>query len=222
MGLPATMTAFAFIGVAVTSATIVIYGEAIWDPVALIARIGNPLVIIFGALVVLVAQLTTNMAANVVSPANDFSSMAPRRISYVTGGAVPAPRGPPGRSRCASPGPSRRPGGWAGPRGGWSPPASPTGSPLHSARSSGNRPSSADPRSRGATPTAARSGPVASPGTRHHNQAAESSGGWAIRPVGYTIAPATAPIPIAASTAMATRRRRDTKRVINTSLGRGS
>jgi NCS1 family nucleobase:cation symporter-1 len=90
LGLPATMTAFAFIGVAVTSATIVIYGEAIWDPVVLIARIGNPAVIIFGALIVLVAQLTTNMAANVVSPANDFSSLAPRRISYVTGGLITA------------------------------------------------------------------------------------------------------------------------------------
>jgi NCS1 family nucleobase:cation symporter-1 len=90
LGLPATMTAFAFIGVAVTSATIVIFGEAIWDPVALIARIGNPATIIVGALVVMLAQLTTNMAANVVSPANDFSSLAPRRISYVTGGIITA------------------------------------------------------------------------------------------------------------------------------------
>jgi len=90
MGLPATMTAFAFIGVAVTSATVVIFGEAIWDPVVLIARIGNPPVIIFGALVILLAQLTTNMAANVVSPANDFSSLAPRHISYVTGGLITA------------------------------------------------------------------------------------------------------------------------------------
>ncbi len=90
LGLPATMTGFAFIGVAVTSATIVLFGEAIWDPVALIARIGSRSVVIIGALVVLVAQLTTNMAANVVSPANDFSSLAPRRISYVTGGLITA------------------------------------------------------------------------------------------------------------------------------------
>ena len=90
LGLPATMTAFAFIGVAVTSATIVVFGEAIWDPVVLIARIGSPAVIIFGALVILAAQLTTNMAANVVSPANDFSSLAPKRISYVTGGLITA------------------------------------------------------------------------------------------------------------------------------------
>jgi len=90
MGLPTTMTAFAFIGVAVTSATIVIFGEAIWDPVVLVSRIGSAGVIIFAALVVLVAQLTTNMAANVVSPSNDFSNLAPRRISYVTGGLITA------------------------------------------------------------------------------------------------------------------------------------
>jgi NCS1 family nucleobase:cation symporter-1 len=90
LGLPATMTAFSFIGVAVTSATIVVFGEAIWDPVALIARIGSRPVVIFGAIVVMLAQLTTNMAANVVSPANDFSSLAPRRISYVAGGLITA------------------------------------------------------------------------------------------------------------------------------------
>jgi len=90
LGLPLTMTAFAFLGVAVTSATIVICGEAVWDPVVLIARIGSPAVVIFGALVILAAQITTNMAANVVSPANDFSSLAPKRISYVTGGLITA------------------------------------------------------------------------------------------------------------------------------------
>ena len=90
LGLPTTMTAFAFIGVAVTSATIVVFGKAIWDPIELVARIGSPAVIIFGALVVLAAQVTTNMAANVVSPANDFSNLNPRRISYVTGGLITA------------------------------------------------------------------------------------------------------------------------------------
>jgi NCS1 family nucleobase:cation symporter-1 len=90
LGLPTTMTAFAFIGVAVTSATVVVFGEPMWDPVALIARIGNAPAIVFGALVILMAQLTTNMAANVVSPANDFSSLAPTRISYVTGGLLTA------------------------------------------------------------------------------------------------------------------------------------
>jgi NCS1 family nucleobase:cation symporter-1 len=90
LGLPTTMTAFAFIGVAVTSATIVIFGEAIWDPVVLVSRIGGAGVIVFSALVVLAAQLTTNMAANVVSPSNDFSNLSPRRISYVTGGLITA------------------------------------------------------------------------------------------------------------------------------------
>ncbi len=90
LGLPLTMAGFAFIGVAVTSATIVAFGDAIWDPVALIARIGSPAVIIFGALVILAAQISTNMAANVVSPANDFSSLAPRRISYLHGALITA------------------------------------------------------------------------------------------------------------------------------------
>jgi NCS1 family nucleobase:cation symporter-1 len=90
LGLPTTMTAFAFIGVVVTSATIVLFGQAIWDPVALIARIGGPGVIVLAALVALAAQLTTNMAANVVSPSNDFSNLSPKRISYVTGGMITA------------------------------------------------------------------------------------------------------------------------------------
>ena len=90
LGLPTTMAAFAFIGVAVTGATVVLFGEAIWDPIALISRIGTPAVIAFAALVVLAAQITTNMAANVVSPANDFSNLAPRRISYVDGGILTA------------------------------------------------------------------------------------------------------------------------------------
>ena len=90
LGLPTTMTLFAFIGVAVTSATIVIFGEPIWDPIVLVSRIGGTGVIIFAALVVLAAQLTTNMAANVVSPSNDFSNLSPRRISYVTGGLITA------------------------------------------------------------------------------------------------------------------------------------
>lgn len=93
LGLPTTMTAFAFIGVAVTSATVVIFGEAIWDPVALITRIGGPATIIVAAFIILVAQISTNMAANVVSPSNDFANLNPRRISYVTGGIITAVAG---------------------------------------------------------------------------------------------------------------------------------
>jgi NCS1 family nucleobase:cation symporter-1 len=90
LGLPLTMTAFAFIGVAVTSATAIIYGEAIADPVALIQKFDSALVILFAMIVIFVAQLTTNMAANVVSPSNDFSNLDPKRISYVTGGIITA------------------------------------------------------------------------------------------------------------------------------------
>ncbi len=90
LGLPLTMTAFAFIGVAVTSATVIIYGEAIPDPVKLIQKFDNWAVILFAMVVILIAQLTTNMAANVVSPSNDFSNLSPRRISYVAGGLITA------------------------------------------------------------------------------------------------------------------------------------
>jgi NCS1 family nucleobase:cation symporter-1 len=90
LGLPLTMTAFAFIGVAVTSATLLIYGEAIPDPVELMKRFDSVVVILFATLVIFAAQLTTNMAANVVSPSNDFSNLNPKLISYVTGGLITA------------------------------------------------------------------------------------------------------------------------------------
>ncbi|HVI71010.1 MAG TPA: NCS1 family nucleobase:cation symporter-1 [Pyrinomonadaceae bacterium] len=90
MGLPLTMTAFAFIGVAVTSATLLIYGAAIPNPVDLMARFDSVLIILFATAVIFAAQLTTNMAANVVSPSNDFSNLNPRLISYVTGGLITA------------------------------------------------------------------------------------------------------------------------------------
>ena len=90
MGLPPTMTAFAFIGVAVTSATVVIFGEAIWDPIILLGRVGEgkPLVVFLSMSAFAIATLTTNLAANVVSPANDFSHLAPRHISFRTGGMI--------------------------------------------------------------------------------------------------------------------------------------
>jgi NCS1 family nucleobase:cation symporter-1 len=90
LGLPLTMTAFAFIGVAVTSATLLIYGQAIPNPVELMARFNSISVILFATVVIFAAQLTTNMAANVVSPSNDFSNLNPKRITYVTGGLITA------------------------------------------------------------------------------------------------------------------------------------
>jgi NCS1 family nucleobase:cation symporter-1 len=88
LGLPATMTFYSFIGIAVTSATMIIFGEAIWDPVAVLARLGHPLAVMVAMIALLIATLNVNVAANVVSPANDFSNLAPRRISFRTGGLI--------------------------------------------------------------------------------------------------------------------------------------
>lgn len=88
LGLPATMTFFAFIGVAVTSSTLTIYGEAIWDPIVLIQKFDNPLIIFFSVITILMATLTTNVAANVVGPANDFSNLAPKYINFKRGGLI--------------------------------------------------------------------------------------------------------------------------------------
>jgi NCS1 family nucleobase:cation symporter-1 len=90
LGLPLTMTAFAFIGVATTSATVLIYGQAIPNPVDLMARFDSIAVVLFATAVIFAAQLTTNMAANVVSPSNDLSNLNNRVISYVTGGLITA------------------------------------------------------------------------------------------------------------------------------------
>ncbi len=90
IGLPPTMALFSFIGVAVTSATIVIFGEAIWDPVTLLSKFENPVVILLSLIALVVATLTTNIAANVVSPANDFANLLPRKISFKTGGLITA------------------------------------------------------------------------------------------------------------------------------------
>jgi NCS1 family nucleobase:cation symporter-1 len=91
LGLPTTMTLFAFIGVAVTSATPLIFaGETIWDPVVLLGRIGGGAVTVLAMLALSIATLSTNIAANVVSPANDFSNLAPQRISYRAGGLITA------------------------------------------------------------------------------------------------------------------------------------
>jgi NCS1 family nucleobase:cation symporter-1 len=85
LGLPTTMVLFSFIGVAVTSASVLVFGQAIWDPVALLSRLGNPLVVLVSLFAVLVATLTTNVAANVVAPANGFANLWPARITFAVG-----------------------------------------------------------------------------------------------------------------------------------------
>lgn len=87
-GLPSTMALFAFIGVAVTSATIVIFGEAIWDPVLLVQRFDSPVIVFFSMIAVVIATITTNVAANVVGPANAFANLMPARIDFKRGGYI--------------------------------------------------------------------------------------------------------------------------------------
>jgi NCS1 family nucleobase:cation symporter-1 len=88
LGLPASMTIYSFIGVAVTSASVILFGQAIWDPVALLARFHEPVIASIALVALLVATLNTNVAANVVSPSNDFSNLNPRLISFRTGGLI--------------------------------------------------------------------------------------------------------------------------------------
>ena len=88
IGLPPTMTLFCFIGIIVTGASVIIFGEAIWNPVDLVAKMGSPTIVVISMLALLIATLSTNLAANVVSPANGFSNLAPRIISYRMGGLI--------------------------------------------------------------------------------------------------------------------------------------
>jgi NCS1 family nucleobase:cation symporter-1 len=88
LGLPATMALYSFIGVAVTSATTIIYGQTLWDPIDVLTRFKNPLVLVGSLIALCIATLATNIAANVVSPANDFAQLAPRRITFRIGGLI--------------------------------------------------------------------------------------------------------------------------------------
>ncbi len=88
LGLPTTMTFYSFIGIAVTSATVIVFGQAIWDPVIVLSRLGNPITVVVAMVALLLATLNVNVAANVVSPANDFSNLYPRRISFKVGGLI--------------------------------------------------------------------------------------------------------------------------------------
>ncbi|WP_350277523.1 NCS1 family nucleobase:cation symporter-1 [Kribbella sp. HUAS MG21] len=87
-GLPTTMSLIAIMSIITTSGTVVVYGEAIWDPVALAARFENPVVVIAGLVIAILATMTTNVAANVVSPSYDFSNAVPKLLNYRTAGLL--------------------------------------------------------------------------------------------------------------------------------------
>jgi len=90
LGLPLTMAFYSFVGIFVTSATVIVFGEPIWDPVVLIRKFENPWLSVLALITLAVATLSTNIAANVVSPANDFANVAPKKISFKMGGMITA------------------------------------------------------------------------------------------------------------------------------------
>ncbi|WP_051585807.1 NCS1 family nucleobase:cation symporter-1 [Caldanaerobius polysaccharolyticus] len=88
IGLPASMVFFSLVGMFTASATMIVFGEAIWDPVVLISKFNNPLVAIIGVIVVSIVTLTTNIAANVVSPAYDFTNLFPKWVDFKRGATI--------------------------------------------------------------------------------------------------------------------------------------
>jgi nucleobase:cation symporter-1, NCS1 family len=87
-GLPVAMTLYSFIGIACTSASVSIFGEPIWSPITLLGRFHQPFAALLALFALLVATLNVNIGANVVSPSNDFSNLAPQLISFRTGGMI--------------------------------------------------------------------------------------------------------------------------------------
>ena len=90
LGLPVTMAFFAFIGAVVTNATFIVFGARISDPVQLLGKIGGNGTTVVAMLALLIATLTTNVAANIVGPANDFSNVSPSKISFKMGCVITA------------------------------------------------------------------------------------------------------------------------------------
>jgi nucleobase:cation symporter-1, NCS1 family len=90
ISLPTTMTLYVFIGAAVTNATVLIFGDRVDDLVAVLARAGGTVMVVVAMLGLIVATLSTNLAANVVSPANGFSNLSPRRIDFKRGALITA------------------------------------------------------------------------------------------------------------------------------------
>jgi NCS1 family nucleobase:cation symporter-1 len=87
-GLPVAMTLYTFVGISVTSASAVLFGHPIWNPILLIGAFHQPIVAFVALIAILIATLNVNIGANVVSPSNDFSNLYPRLISFRTGGLI--------------------------------------------------------------------------------------------------------------------------------------
>src|SRR5690606_35798561 len=89
LGLPLPMGLLAALAVTVTSATVVLYGKALWDPVDVASRMTGVAVLV-ALLILLIDTASVNLAANLVGPAYDFSALSPQRISYRVGGYLTA------------------------------------------------------------------------------------------------------------------------------------
>jgi NCS1 family nucleobase:cation symporter-1 len=85
LGLPLTMFLFAMLGVVMTAASPVLVGEVVSDPVNLIGKIDSPIMGAFGLFIIFVATISTNAAANILSPANDFQNAFPKKINFKRG-----------------------------------------------------------------------------------------------------------------------------------------
>lgn len=88
IGLPPSMTLFAFVAIVVTLATTIIYGQTEWDIVNIAGRFENKILISLAMVGIIISTLATNIAANIVSPANDFSNLAPKKINFRMGGYI--------------------------------------------------------------------------------------------------------------------------------------
>jgi len=94
IGLPGTMMLYSFVGIFVTCAAVINFNDILiaedapWDPVSLIAKFKNPVVVIIAQIFMLIATLSTNIAANVIAPANAFSNLIPKKINFRTGGLI--------------------------------------------------------------------------------------------------------------------------------------
>ena len=94
IGLPGTMILYSFVGVFVTCAAVVNFSDVLvaddapWDPVSLLARFENPIVVVIAQIFMIIATLSTNIAANVIAPANAFSNLNPSKISFKLGGII--------------------------------------------------------------------------------------------------------------------------------------
>ncbi len=88
IGLPPAMTFFAFVGVIVTSSTAIIYGHTEWDIVKLAGKFDSKIMVSIAMIGIIISTLATNIAANIVSPANDFANLAPQKINFRIGGYI--------------------------------------------------------------------------------------------------------------------------------------